>query len=244
VDWTDVLGPGPQAPRRTATGVLLAPLDREALALVWHPRGYPSRAPYRDTHRLTARAHQAWAVDGTPYEPERAARQARADAQDFVERVAQRGRCVVALDTELLGHFWHEGVEWLRAVIETCERRGVPLRPLGAAEEPGQPAPPAPPVTSWGRGRDLRTWSGPAAGGLAWEQRAAELRAFTGGARPGPRALRELLALQASDWAFLISEGTAGPYPRERATGHRVAFEAALADPAAEPALRALAPGI
>jgi 1,4-alpha-glucan branching enzyme len=244
VDWTDVLGPGPQAPRRTASGVLLAPIDREALELVWHPRGYPSRAPYRDTHRLTARAHQAWAVDGAPYEPERAAQQARADAQDFVERVARRGRCVVALDTELLGHFWHEGVEWLRAVIEACERRGVPLRPLGAAEEAEQPAPAAPPVTSWGRGRDLRTWSGPAAGGLAWEQRAAELRAFTGGARPGPRALRELLALQASDWAFLVSEATAGPYPRARASGHLEAFEAALADPAAEPALRGLAPGI
>ena len=72
----------------------------------------------------------------------------------------------------------------------------------------------------------------PGAGGLAWTQRGAELRAFGGRARPSDRALRELLALQSSDWAFLISAGTAGDYPRERAEAHRAGFEAALADPA------------
>ena len=97
-------------------------------------------------------------------------------------------------------------------------------------------------MTSWGDGRDLRTWSGPGAGGLAWTQRAAELRAFSGRARPSDRALRELLALQSSDWAFLISAGTAGEYPADRAEAHRAGFEAALADPAIEPKLRNLAP--
>jgi 1,4-alpha-glucan branching enzyme len=149
---------------------------------------------------------------------------------------------VVALDTELLGHFWPEGVDWLRAVIEACERDGVEPAPPG--EGALQDAPAEPPVTSWGDGRDLRTWSGPAAAGLAWTQRGAELRAFSGRARPSDRALRELLALQASDWAFLITAGTAGDYPRRRAEGHLASFEAALADPAIEPNLRHLAPAI
>jgi len=159
-----------------------------------------------------------------------------------VRRVAGRGPCVVALDAELLGHFWHEGVDWLREVLDACDRHGLPLVPLEAEGE--EPAPAAPPVTTWGEGRDLRTWSSPAAGGLVWAQRAAELRALTGGARPSPRALRELLALQASDWPFLVTAGTAGEYPVERAAGHRAAFAAALADPAMDPALRNLAPGI
>jgi 1,4-alpha-glucan branching enzyme len=247
VDWTDVLGPGPHAPLATRSGVLLAPLDREAIDLVWHEGGYPSRAPYADTHRLTEHHHRAWAVDGAPYDPGRAAEQAVADADDFVARVAARGGpSIVAFDTELLGHFWPEGVNWLRAVIEACDRHGLALAPLEADADGGAVgrAPDAPPVTTWGEGRDLRTWSGPAAGGLAWVARAAELRALTGGARPGPRALRELLALQASDWAFLVARGTAGTYPAERVAGHRVAFEAALADPAIEPALRNLAPAI
>jgi 1,4-alpha-glucan branching enzyme len=241
VDWTDVLGPGPHAPRRTEAGVVLAPIDREAVELVWHRDGYPSRAPYLDTHRLTERRHRVWAVDGSVYDPDRAAEQVAADAEDFVRRVAGRGgEPVVAFDTELLGHFWPEGVAWLRAVLEASERHGLALGPPGggAAED----APDAPPVTSWGDGRDLRTWSGPGAGGLAWAQRGAELRAFAGRSRPSDRALRELLALQASDWAFLASAGTAGSYPLERAEAHRAAFEAALADPGMEPELRSLAP--
>ena len=243
VDWTDVLGPGPQAPRRTNAGVVLAPIDREAIELVWHRDGYPSQAPYLDTHRLTERRHRAWAIDGAVYDPDRAAAQVAADAEDFVRRVAERGGpSVVALDTELLGHFWPEGVDWLRAVIEACEREGVELAPPG--EGALQDAPAEPPVTSWGDGRDLRTWSAPAAGGLAWRQRDAELRAFSGRARPSDRALRELLALQASDWAFLISAGTAGDYPRRRVEEHLASFESALADPAIEPKLRNLAPAI
>jgi 1,4-alpha-glucan branching enzyme len=163
-----------------------------------------------------------------------------ADAEDFVERVAARGGpSVVALDTELLGHFWPEGIAWLREVIEACEQRGLELAPPGDGVTEGAPAAS---VTTWGQGRDLRTWSGPAAGGLAWVQRAAELRAFAGRGRPGDRALRELLALQSSDWAFLAATGTAGDYPRERAAGHHAAFEAALADRETEPALRNLAP--
>jgi 1,4-alpha-glucan branching enzyme len=55
--------------------------------------------------------------------------------------------------------------------------------------------------------------------------------------------VRELLALQASDWAFLVARGTAGPYPRERFAGHLAALHAALGAPAAAgPGLRSLAP--
>ncbi len=243
VDWTDVLGPGPQAPRCAAAGILLAPLDREAIDLVWHRDGYPSRAPYLDTHRLTEHHHRAWAVDGSVYDPGRAAAQAVADAEDFVERVAVGGGpSVVAFDTELLGHFWPEGIAWLRAVLEACESHGVELVPPGGGRHVDAPA--DPPVTSWGAGRDLRTWSAPAAGGLAWVQRAAEIRTFAGRLRAPDRALRELMALQASDWAFLVSAGTAGGYPRERADGHLAGLEAALADPSLPAAVRNLAPAI
>jgi 1,4-alpha-glucan branching enzyme len=244
VDWTDVLGPGPQAPRRTQAGVALVPIDREAVDLVWASDGYPASAAYRDSHRLTARSHRPWAIDGSPYDPGRAVEQAVLDAEDFVERIAERGGpSVLALDTELLGHFWHEGIEWLRAVIEACDRRGVALEPLDAAVE-AEAAPDAVPPTSWGTGRDLRTWSAPAAGGLPWTQRAAELRTLTRRGRASDRALRELLALQSSDWAFLVAAGTAGDYPRERAAGHLAGLDEALADPSMDSRLRNLAPWV
>jgi 1,4-alpha-glucan branching enzyme len=244
VDWTDVLGPGAHAPVRSKAGVLLVPLDREGIDLVWARDGYPSAAAYRDSHRLTARSHRPWAVDGSPYDADRATEQVASDAEDFVARIADRpGLSVIALDTELLGTHWHEGVDWLRAVIGACERRGLPLEPL-RADVDVEDAPEKVPATSWGDGRDLRTWSHPAAGGLAWVQRAAELRALTAHLRPSDRALRELIALQSSDWAFLIAAGTAGAYPRERADGHLAALDEALADPSMEPSLRHLAPWI
>jgi 1,4-alpha-glucan branching enzyme len=229
VDWTDVLDRNPAHPRppqRSEAGVLLVPLDRAAIDLVWHERGYPAHGDYRDSHRLTPRAHAVWANDGEPYDAERGAARARHDAKDFLSRIEDGA--VIAFDTELFGHHWHEGVTFLEAVLEQAD---VVPPDLSSPS----PAPDAPP-TSWGLARDLRTWS---RGELAWIQRSAELAAL--GSEPSPRALRELLALQSSDWAFLISNGTAGEYPRERAESHRAAFTAALAGGAADE-LRNLAP--
>ena len=90
-------------------------------------------------------------------------------------------------------------------------RAGVELVPPPAEAE--LPAPDAPP-TSWGKGRDLRTWS---RGEPAWLQRRAELTAPA-----SDRALRELLALQSSDWAFLIDAA-------RRATTRASAFTATCA---------------
>ena len=196
VDLTDVLGRGAPAqlrPLRSAAGPLLVPIDRAVLELVWSERGYPAHGGYRDTRRLTERSHQAWAVDGAPYDPARAAAQARRDAEDFVARAAARvaagGLCVAAMDTELLGLHWHEGARWLAEVLAAADAAGLRIAPLDVllAEADPAPAPPLPP-TSWGSPRDLTTWSGPAAGGLAWRQRvrrAARRRRGPRGARAG-----------------------------------------------------------
>ena len=180
--------------------------------------------------------------------------QARADAAEFVSHVRRRvaggGVCVCALDTELLGHWWYEGVAWLAAVLEESARQGLALTTLDDALDPpraGAGAAGASPVSSWGDGGDLRTWSGPQAAELAWPARAAELRLAARVGRPPERALRELLALQSSDWAFLHTRATAGDYPMQRADGHRRALERAIAGDAellAAPRLRGLAPDL
>jgi 1,4-alpha-glucan branching enzyme len=255
VDLTDVLGRGSAAqlrPLRSTAGPLLVPVDRALMDLVWHRDGYPSAAAYRNTRNYTDHRHTPWAVDGAPYDPERGAAQAREHAREFAEAAARRveggGLAVCALDTELLGHWWHEGVQWLAAVIEACDAVGVELVELDAALDGVEPAaaPAELPATSWGEPRDLATWSAPPAADLAWRARAAELRVLGAGAgHPGLRALRELLALQASDWAFGVTRATMGPYAAERAEGHAAALERALADPAGTaPELRNLAPSL
>jgi 1,4-alpha-glucan branching enzyme len=61
------------------------------------------------------------------------------------------------------------------------------------------------------------------------------------------RAARELLALQASDWAFQVTHDLAAEYPLQRVEGHRAELDAALAAladsrPVDEARLRNLAP--
>ena len=233
VDLTDVLGRGSAEhlrPLRSAAGPLLVPIDREVVELVWHPGGYPAAGAYRDSHNKTTYEHKPWRNDGAVYDAGAAREQARAHAGAFAEhverRIARGGLCVCALDTELLGHWWHEGIDWLRFVVEACRERGVPLVHLDDALADAEPvAAPALPVTSWGRPRDLTTWSAPPVADLAWAARAAELRAVGGGRELSAEAARELLALQSSDWAFVVSQDQAPPYGRERAAAHLAALE-------------------
>ena len=252
VELTGVFGLGaPEhlTPLLTAEGPVLWPIDRQAMALAWGEGGYPAAGAYRDYHRYTEHRHQAWGNDGRPYEHETARRLAREHAADFVARVSARvqhgGVCVCAFDTELLGHWWYEGVAWLDAVLEESVRQGLALATLDEAlarHEPA-PAPAALPASTWGAGGDLRTWSGPAVADFAWRARAAELAVIGNGTAVSPRAVREMLALQASDWAFLATNELAGEYPRERAVGHAEALAAALTG-RLEPELRNLAPDL
>ena len=256
VELTGLFGVGDPRhlrPLAAAAGPVLWPLDRATVALVWSSDGYPSRAPYRNSHGLTRHRHFAWRNDGAPYDHAAAGEQARADAADFVARVRDRvaggGVCVCAVDTELLGHWWYEGVQWLAAVLTEAGRQGLALTTLDDALHRHEPAPASQPlpVSSWGDGGDLRTWSGPQVAPFAWGARAAELRLAALNRRPPERVLRELLALQSSDWAFLHTRGTAGDYPLQRWRGHHAALERSLAgdpEPASRPALRSLAPDL
>jgi len=252
VELTEHLGPGAPEhlrPLCSAAGPLLVPVDRVIMDLVWSRGGYPSHPAYRDSSAMTQRRHHPWANDGAVYDPARAAEVAREHAADFVARWQRRlaggGLSVCALDTELLGHWWHEGPAWLAAVVDESARAGLELVGLDEALGGAEPAP-APDdlgVTSWGTPRDLSTWSGPAVAELAWRARDGELRVVGAGPGAGERAVRELLALQAGDWAFAVAWVRAAPYGHERSRGHHAQLLAALAAPnEAEPALRNLAP--
>jgi 1,4-alpha-glucan branching enzyme len=249
VELTNAFGLGSErhlTPVRSPDGPVLWPIDRSVIALAWGQGGYPSRPPYRDYHAYTTHRHRVRRIDGGPYDHDAAARQARADAAEFVaavrERVRRGGVSVFAVDTELLGHWWYEGIDWLRAVLGECSRQGLELLPLDDALERFEPADLAQgqqvgekggeivqqPIT-WGRAGDLSTWSGPSVAEMAFAARAAELEVERGGAEVGMAAVRELLALQASDWPFMVSREIAVPYARERFAGHQQALQRALA---------------
>jgi predicted glycosyl hydrolase (DUF1957 family) len=105
-------------------------------------------------------------------------------------------------------------------------------------------------TSTWGEGKDLRTWDSPAVSDLAWGGRRLELRllrALSNGLRGAAalRAARELLATQASDWAFLDQRGQAGDYAFQRTTKHAEALLQAIdSRPDTDPCMRSLAPDL
>ena len=250
------------APVSAGDGVVAFPLDWEAIELVWSKHGYPSDPAYAEFHRLSMQGTRLWAIEGGAYDPAAALAAAERHAGDFCAAVAARleafrrdrgraGLVTFAVDTELLGHWWSEGPLWLEAVQreaagygirlvtlpEALERHATEERPLGAS--------------TWGEGKDLRTWDSPEVADLAWAARRLELRLLKAVEADGladgaaERGARELLALQASDWAFLDRRGEAGDYPFQRSTGHARALLEAIhsADPP-DPRMRSLAPDL
>ena len=171
---------------------------------------------------------------------------------------AERGdaaACVTfAIDTELLGHWWSEGPVWLAAVL--AARAGsagsacVTL-PAGARSATSRRSARCA-ASTWGEGKDLRTWDSPAVADLAWARAAAGAAAAAGARRGGlarrgrasaPRA--SCSRVQASDWAFLDRRGQAGDYAYQRATDHaRALLEAIDSRQPPDPRMRTLAPDL
>ena len=71
-------------------GVVLVPIDRATMDLVWSDRGYPADAAYRDYHHHTIHHHTPWSNDGSAYDRARALARAREHAADFVARTIAR----------------------------------------------------------------------------------------------------------------------------------------------------------
>lgn len=232
--------------------------DLEVSYRVWSPRrGYPGGSWYRDFHtydhesgfksaRVTSRSTAS--QDKAPYDPVRAQQAVSADVADFVGMVRQRlqqirerdgkpGLVVAAYDTELFGHWWHEGPLWLKQVLTALPAAGVKVTTLRGALDDGLVAGPVHPEEgSWGRRKDFHVWDSPAtAGVVALNQQVADEITRATDAMPhsarSPRhddAAREaLLALQ-SDWAFIISHESAVDYARGRAFGHAHRMRAIL----------------
>lgn len=249
------------APVATPAGPTAFTIDWPAVAWLWAFDGYPADPAYTDFHRTSMRGARPWAIGGEPYDPGAGAATARRHAGEFAAAAADRlarfrrergkpGLLVFAIDTELLGHWWWEGPTWLAEVLKLAPGRGIELLTLSEAKARHEPERRSLRRSTWGEGKDLRTWDSPRVADLAWATRRLELRLLRElGGRPADervrRATRELLAAQASDWAFLDGRRQAGDYPYERSTAHaRAMLEAIDCPEPPDPRLRNLAPDL
>jgi 1,4-alpha-glucan branching enzyme len=236
------------------TDVICFARDLDVTYRVWSPKaGYPGDPAYRDFHtydhpsglkpaRVTGR-HVA-PEDKKPYDPALAQRAVRGHVADFVATVVTRlraarardgraGLVVAAYDTELYGHWWHEGPAWLEGVLRALPEAGVRVSTLAGALEAGHVAAPVDlPASSWGSGKDWRVWDGEQVSDLVDEGASVqrELLSTVDGAVGRMRdpvadqLAREALLALSSDWAFMVTKNSAADYARRRAATHRAAF--------------------
>jgi 1,4-alpha-glucan branching enzyme len=225
--------------------------DLEVTYRVWSPKsGYPGDAAYRDFHtfdhpsglkpsRVTGR--HVPPHEKRPYEPALAAAAVARHADDFVATVLARlrslrarhgepGLVVAAYDTELFGHWWHEGPAWLSAVLRALPAHGVRVTTLRGALEAGHVgAAVSLPSSSWGSGKDWRVWDGEQVSDLVTA--GASLQSELLGVPPVPwrdpvrdQLVREALLMLSSDWAFMVTKDSAADYARRRAKVHGERF--------------------
>ncbi len=225
---------------------------------VWSgEHGYPGDGAYREFHRKhEASGFQYWRVTGrgvdlgdkAVYEPERAGERAADHARHFAglvqEEVARYysetgrfGIVCAAYDTELFGHWWLEGIDWIREVLRLlASSEIVELCTAGGFVDAHPPEESiALPESSWGQNGDHSTWLNPDTewmwpvihGAERRMERLVEVHpTATGGVRSAlEQAARELLLLQSSDWPFLVTTGQARDYAVGRFREHVDRFD-------------------
>lgn len=238
--------------------------DSAVAAFARHPRiagqvwsadiGYPGDPAYREFHRKDDRSGlRYWRVTDRrtelgakePYEPALAAARVRAHALHFAasvreelaatrERIGSGALVVATFDSELFGHWWYEGVDWLALVLRDLADITATAAEVLAAAPPASRAPLR--EGSWGKDSDHSTWRN-AQTEWVWHElhRLADdlvtLSPPAGGVRgrAARQAERELLLAQSSDWPFLVTTGQAGEYASERFRTHAARCERALA---------------
>ena len=144
---------------------------------------------------------------------------------------------VAPFDAELFGHWWHEGVTFLEALIRKTAEPGSVLKTITAGEylalhpdlHQARPA-----ASSWGLGGHSQMWLD---GSNDWiyrhlhkaadrMSRLAERYATAGPAekRALDQAARELLLAQSSDWPFMMKTGAMSGFAARRVEEHLANF--------------------
>jgi 1,4-alpha-glucan branching enzyme len=248
--------------------------DPKSSMQVWSRRqGYPGDPAYLEFHKIRwPGGLKLWRVTDADadlgakqaYDPQVALERAREHARHFVtvlQGIAAADRTarvtVAPFDTELFGHWWAEGPDFLAALFRQLS--GSSVRPRAASDHLAEHG--ARDIVrlaegSWGAGGDYRMWLSEQTAWTwrrLWPLEDAFWEAAPGALKDEARrpilaqAARSLLLAQSSDWQFIISTGVAADYAELRFTGHcedaerLVAALAPDADSAAIGGARALA---
>ncbi len=224
--------------------------DPRSSARVWNRHGgYPGDGSYLEFHkirwpgglrlwRVTSRTSELG--DKLPYEPAAARATASTHAKDFATQLSilaegaasDAGAVITApFDTELFGHWWFEGPDFLADLYAALPRH-IRIRPTTASahlERYGSPFGLELASGTWGKNGDYSMWMNKDVEWtwpIIWDlEERFWFMASPALERPDlhpvlAQAARSLLLLQSSDWQFIISTGEVEDYSIKRFTGH------------------------
>jgi 1,4-alpha-glucan branching enzyme len=220
--------------------------------------GYPGDYDYREFHKKDhVSGLQYWRVTGANvdlghkdwYHPDWAQHKVGEHARHYAWLVTdlleqthsetkQFNLIASNYDTELFGHWWFEGIDWIREVLRhLAQSDRVELTTASSFLESHPPDEVlALPESSWGMGGGHWTWDNPDTHWM-WEPiHAAEARMTQVAVDRAQsasseeeyvlnQAARELLLMESSDWPFLVTTGQAREYAIQRFTAHVDRFE-------------------
>ncbi|MEW5900294.1 MAG: 1,4-alpha-glucan branching protein domain-containing protein, partial [Acidobacteriota bacterium] len=218
--------------------------DEKSGTQVWSGKtGYPGDDWYLEFHkkhfpggmrywRITASDADLGAKQ--PYDPEKVCERLEENAAHFVDSLNEtlkdmaEGVVVALYDTELFGHWWFEGPEWLYLVLKKLQKSPVKPQTVSGCLEALRPHQLISlPEGSWGKGGFHWIWLND---DTAWiwekiyavEAQAKRLKslALASKSRLLKQFIREKFLLESSDWPFLISTWTARDYAENRAAEH------------------------
>ena len=223
--------------------------------------GYPGDGCYREFHKKDDNSGMHyWRItsasaglgDKMLYDPVLAMSQVNLNSDHYTTLIyhllndyknshnGKEGLVMVSFDTELFGHWWFEGVEFIKQVVKKLNQY-VPDVEMMTAGEYIEKHPPKEaiqiPESSWGQGghfyvwnNNLTEWMWPIIHGCEKRMSAiADEYDKVPEDKLMQRALaqlaRENLLLQSSDWPFLITTWQAKDYATERFNEHVHRFE-------------------
>lgn len=243
----------------TPAGVTCFARDPATTVRVWSSNvGYPGHENYLEFHKQMYPGRlRYWQVSQDkanlgakqPYNPWDAFQNIYSHAQDFVFTIKdnliryklennRNGTLVAMYDTELFGHWWWEGPQFLYEVALAMHHDPELQKVTGSEVIEQNPAQSIIhlPEGSWGEGGYHNIWLNPD-NYWTWEKlypaqkkiiECADLYPGTPAEEFVLQAARELLLAEASDWQFLISTWAARDYAEIRFKDHIERFEKLL----------------
>ncbi|MFX0057318.1 MAG: 1,4-alpha-glucan branching protein domain-containing protein [Candidatus Hodarchaeota archaeon] len=240
------------------TGVSVFGRNQKISRQVWDAKiGYPGNEFYQEFHK---KDHESglhyWRITNKNngrdekqlYNLEKASEMVKSQAYHFEsllkEELSQfstlynkEGIIISPFDFELYGHWWAEGIDWLKIIIEMIYNDNI-IQMITISDYVSKYKESFSTIemkkSSWGEGGDFRVWKSPEHGWI-WPYINGSIKEFENVLQeyPNPKGwekrilqqiARELILMEGSDWPFLLYTKQAKEYANQRFHHHHQRF--------------------